>query len=123
MKKITKLAFIWLPTLFWMAFIFFLSSQQTTGISGTRTQRFFILKFFHLIEYSVLFLLSYRSLKQTKSKKPLIIAILFSLFYAATDELHQAFVPGREGRPRDIFIDLFGILLGLVPLKFIKNPH
>ena len=58
-----------------------------------------------------------------KSKKPLIIAILFSLFYAATDELHQAFVPGREGRPRDIFIDLFGILLGLVPLKFIKNPH
>jgi ribonuclease HII len=27
------------------------------------------------------------------------------LLYAATDELHQLFVPGREGKPTDVLID------------------
>lgn len=104
----------WLPTLFWMAFIFFLSQRQTTGISGTRTQRFFFFKTLHLIEYAILFLLSLFSFTKTKiSKKPLVSAFSLSLIYAFSDELHQYLVPGRTARFSDISIDLFGILIGL----------
>jgi len=114
MKKITKLS-PWLPTIFWMAFIFFLSQRQTTGISGTRTQRFFFFKTLHLIEYTILFLLSLFSFIKTKiNKKPLVSAFILSLVYAFSDELHQYLVPGRTARFSDILIDLLGIIIGLV---------
>ncbi len=104
----------WLPTLFWMAFIFYLSHRQTTGISGTRTQRFFFFKTLHIIEYTILFLLSLFSFIKTKiNKKPLVSASALSLIYAFSDELHQYLVPGRTGRFSDVFIDLLGIVIGL----------
>lgn len=33
--------------------------------------------------------------------------------YAATDEYHQLFVPGRSGQVRDVVIDTVGGTLGL----------
>ena len=39
-------------------------------------------------------------------------AILFSMLFAATDELHQIFVPGRSGELRDVAIDSGGATLG-----------
>lgn len=39
--------------------------------------------------------------------------LLFCLLYAASDELHQRFVPGRYGCFRDVCIDFAGALLGL----------
>lgn len=43
---------------------------------------------------------------------PYLAAVSCSLFYAATDELHQVFVPGRAGRLLDICIDGAGALCG-----------
>lgn len=34
--------------------------------------------------------------------------------YAALDELHQLFVPGRSGSPRDVGIDALGFVPGIV---------
>ena len=34
--------------------------------------------------------------------------------YAATDEFHQLFVPGRAGLPTDVLIDATGAALGLL---------
>lgn len=39
-------------------------------------------------------------------------AILCGIFYAASDELHQYFVPGRACQVRDVCIDTAGVLLG-----------
>ncbi len=39
-------------------------------------------------------------------------AVLCGIFYAATDELHQYFVPGRACQVRDVCIDTAGVLLG-----------
>lgn len=39
-------------------------------------------------------------------------AIIIAVLYACTDELHQVFVPGREGQPTDVLIDTAGILVG-----------
>ena len=104
-----------LPSLIWMMFIYFLSSQQTTGISTTRTNRFLILKSFHLIEYALLFLFLYFATNHPKK------SIIFAYLYALTDELHQTFVPGREGKFVDTLIDLFGIFIGLFVLRFLLS--
>ncbi len=38
----------------------------------------------------------------------------FTAFYAATDELHQILVPGREGKITDWLFDCLGALAGLL---------
>jgi VanZ family protein len=38
---------------------------------------------------------------------------LFAALYAATDETHQIFVPGRNASVRDVLLDTFGAGLGL----------
>lgn len=43
-----------------------------------------------------------------------IISVLICMSYAAIDELHQSFVPGRTPLVKDIFIDSSGALLGTV---------
>lgn len=38
----------------------------------------------------------------------------FCIVFAATDEMHQLFVPGREGRVLDVCIDSIGSLMGVL---------
>lgn len=94
-----------IPLLVWMYFIFYLSSGQTTAITGTSTERFVILKSFHLIEYAILFICFKFAGYSNKQ------SIIFSYIYALTDEFHQSFVPGRSALIRDTFIDLLGSVL------------
>ena len=96
-----------------MAVIFYFSSQQTTGIQGSYNERFVILKSFHLIEYAVLGILLFIGYKKYKH------TIFTAYLYAVTDELHQRFIPGREGRIRDTFIDLLGIFIGVLFIRYI----
>ncbi len=113
-QKLSKNKYIRvLPALIWMSFIFYLSSLSTTGISGTQSQRFLILKTFHLIEYSILFLL----LRFASGKT--VPAVFLSYLFALSDEFHQSLVPGREGKFTDTLIDLLGISIGYVILKVI----
>ncbi len=46
-------------------------------------------------------------------KKALFGAFLFSVVFAASDEWHQAFVPGRYGKVRDVALDALGAALAL----------
>lgn len=39
-------------------------------------------------------------------------AVLLTVAYAITDELHQRLVPGRSGELRDVLIDALGAILG-----------
>ena len=64
------------------------------------------------------------SMEKTKKQK-VLGSLLFGVFYASTDELHQYFVPGRSARLFDVGIDTLGVLTGilayLVIRKLIKN--
>ena len=111
--------FHFLPTLLWMAFIFFLSSRQTAGITGTRTQRFLFFKSLHLLEYALLFLLSLNSFTHTGIRSKRLAALLLSFAYAFSDEFHQRFVPGRQAKLSDVLIDLFGVFLALVSITLL----
>jgi VanZ family protein len=51
--------------------------------------------------------------------KSMGLAWLVTVLYAASDELHQAFVPGRNASLMDIGIDALGALVGLVPAFYL----
>jgi VanZ family protein len=39
---------------------------------------------------------------------------VLAVLYAVSDEVHQTFVAGRHGSPRDVLIDAVGAALGLL---------
>ena len=105
----------WLPALTWMALIFFGSSIPSARVSPNGTLDFLAHKVAHLFEYAALYLLIYRGLIGGKSvfdKREIVVALFLVTLYGASDEFHQSFIPGRESRLRDVFIDFLGGLLG-----------
>jgi len=50
------------------------------------------------------------------------LAWLLTVLYAASDELHQSFVPGRNASLVDVLVfDAIGALIGLVILSYWKK--
>ena len=75
---------------------------------------FWIRKTAHLSIYLLLGLLYSSYLKECNiiDKRLIIYSIIFIFLYSISDELHQAFVPGRSCELRDIIIDTIGGTLG-----------
>jgi len=129
----------WLPVLIWMGMIFSASSDSGSFQHSSRIIAplvhwllphlsdqavhhvvVFVRKCAHLSEYAVLALLLWRALRQNSvpgttgwcwPKAGLILAVV--ALYAASDEIHQAFVPSREGSVRDVLLDTTGAAFGL----------
>ncbi len=96
------------PPLLLMGLIFFLSAQPNLN-TGLGTWDLFLRKLAHMAEFGLLWLLWWRALGYGHPALPAAIAIL----YAISDELHQHFVPGRNGSAVDILIDTVGVLAGV----------
>lgn len=115
----------WTPPFLLMLLIFYLSSRTSVSVADTYAINFIVFKSLHLIEYGVLFFLLFRALHRTypgKQKNLLFaLAIVFSILYAISDELHQTAVPTRNGSVRDVAIDTLGILLAFSYTKI--NYH
>lgn len=92
----------WVPALAWCAVIFAFSSLPG---GGERDPLWTLAaKTAHLVEYAVLYLLVRRALPSGPK------SLLFCLAYAASDEWHQSFVPGRTPSALDVLIDGTGAL-------------
>lgn len=108
-----KFISFWIPVVSWMAIIFFLSSRERILVSEQQTVNFIIFKTLHVIEYFLLYVLVLRALRNTAGLQKTSVfwaAFVLTALYAATDELHQTYVPTREGKVRDVIIDAFGAL-------------
>ena len=70
----------------------------------------------HMGEYAILAILLYLhfSCYPLKKRQIQLLALGITAGYAASDEIHQLFVPGRAGRLSDVCIDSLGGLLGLL---------
>ena len=66
----------------------------------------------HLCEYALLAGLVWLLLRSYGVRRGWL-AVLIAALYAVTDEVHQAFVPGRLGTPVDVAIDAVGAALGV----------
>lgn len=126
----------WSLLIGWMIFIFIMSNQPAT-ISDSQSigvlklfiklgidineifgefANFIIRKCAHFMEYMILGLLTFNVLRfYYNIKQVSVITIICIFLYAASDEIHQLFVPGREGAIRDVFIDTSGgiVLVGI----------
>jgi len=114
----------WGPPLLWMVVIFFLSSQESTRVSDIYTWNFIFFKSLHVIEYAILYFLLFRATLQVNAKnqkKARLIAFVLTFLYAASDEIHQTFVPTREGTLRDVGIDTIGMSLMYIYTKYRFN--
>jgi hypothetical protein len=114
--------FAWLLLLgLWMAGIFIASSTEGSGEHYYNLRMLIERKGAHVFEFFVLAYLSWKVLRCSLSdfKRILVFVFLFSLSYAISDEFHQLFVFGREGKLLDIGIDCIGIFLFLFPLWFL----
>jgi len=100
----------WLFTIIYMGIIFYFSSREWPEV--VRVLKFSD-KLIHMFVYIPLAFLIYNSLfKSGVRKYVLIFAFLLTAIYGVSDELHQAFVPGRDASVFDFFADLFGGFLG-----------
>ncbi len=74
----------------------------------------------HMTEYAIMGLLSFAFYQSFGvGKKRYLISLLTAAAYAATNEFHQLFVPGRSGRISDVCIDTIGAAIGLLILYFV----
>jgi VanZ family protein len=71
-------------------------------------------KGWHATEYAILFLLLQMALSDRRTLPRFGISLLVCLAYAASDEYHQTFVPGRGGNVFDVTIDMGGALVAAV---------
>ncbi len=65
----------------------------------------------HMSEYAMLALLLFNALcafGMPDGKMKYVLTLLFVAAYAASDEIHQLFIPGRAGSGRDVLIDTAG---------------
>ena len=83
-----------------------------------RRVSFFIRKTAHVLEYAALgfaLRLHLRAIElRRRVSRAWLISWAIGSFYAATDEIHQFFVPGRGPRFSDVCIDSVGVVLGLL---------
>ncbi|MEK7595109.1 MAG: VanZ family protein [Patescibacteria group bacterium] len=113
-EKVKRVVSLWLPSLFWMAVIFVLSSLPGADFSSDGSANFWIRKALHIAEYTLLCVTYFRATKNA------FLSIIFAIFYAAFDEVHQSFVPTRTGKISDFLIDSSGILVtGLLLWKYL----
>lgn len=88
--------------------------------------QFPIRKAAHMTEYAVLSVLVMLALivDGIKGIRLPVIATIIAVAFAATDELHQRYVPGRYGCVRDVLIDAAGSIIGLaIAYVLYKNMH
>ena len=111
-----RLLLYWLPPLAWMAAIFAGSSLTGTTVDRAAAPARIGPEVAHAVEYGVLALLLYRAFGSSGVKARWAIwaaVLLLTIAYAATDELHQSFVPGRDPSWQDLGYDSLGAFVGL----------
>lgn len=109
-----------LPPLLWAILIFILSSQPTLPSIHLSVLDFILKKSAHIFVYFTLYLLTWRALKLLQPDFPdhhpriWLLALIFCLIYALTDEYHQSLVIYRTATLQDIGYDMLGVLLAFL---------
>lgn len=148
MKRNLQFYMSWVLVFAWMGAIFYFSSQEglvshqkSFSVANTIEKaiemilqkdiiteqnykgfEFLIRKIAHVTEYFILSFLFLRAFIASKFsfKKSIVFTAIFSILYAATDEIHQIFVSDRGPSPVDVMIDSIGIL-GYLVIRLFRN--
>jgi VanZ family protein len=106
-----------------MALIFVISSfeLEVPGIRHVPLRD----KGIHFLEYAVLGWLcaaaSSRTWPSASAWRIAAFAVFISALWGLSDEIHQAFVPGRSSEVADVIADLFGSMAGAAASLLLSN--
>jgi len=107
-------AYYWLPLIAYCVLIYIQSSYP----SPQRLPSFeFSDKLLHFGAYAVLGVLFYRAYQTLPFNTNIQLLVLFSMIsaslYGVSDEIHQSFVPYRDGSFWDVIADILGAVCGV----------
>jgi VanZ family protein len=105
---------LWAPVAAWAALIFVWSSIPDLG-TGLGGWDLVLRKLAHAAEFAVLGALLLRATGRAG------LALALGIAYAVSDEVHQAFVPGRHGSVLDVAIDAVGVALGIAVWQLART--
>lgn len=104
----------WGPAILFMAVIFIASATPNTELPTLGAWDLLAKKGGHLLGYALLAAALFHALTYGRDFKRshYILAVCIAILYAASDEYHQTFTPGRSATPVDVGIDAVGACLG-----------
>jgi len=123
--------FNWILVVVYAGLIFYMSSKPYvipalfTGGFFERLANYSIkIGAAHFLEFAILSLLLFRALHVSKIKNAAVYAVIIAVIYAASDEIHQLFVPNRVCDIIDFSFDALGAIavqtIGKIKLLFLK---
>lgn len=140
-----KIIISWALVISWMVVIFMLSSQVaeqsnelSTGITqtvieiiqkatpfweiGSEQLNHILRKGAHFTAYMILGMIVMNALNKSFGirKRHIFWGCMICVIYAVSDEVHQAFVPGRGPALKDVMIDSAGAFTGIIFMRKIK---
>lgn len=128
MRHFIRFSFVFI----WMGVIFYLSHQPasaSSALSGGIVEwilrlfpfdlneeivHYFVRKSAHFTAYFVLGVLLMHAVRVKRLIIGIGVSLFISVLYAASDEFHQTFIPGRSGEVRDVLIDSVGAFFGII---------
>lgn len=82
-------------------------------------------KFYHVIAYSVYGVATALAVIAIKDDQRVprlrLLTLIVAMTFAASDEIHQSFVPGRDGSIYDWVADLVGVSLALLVVPRLRR--
>jgi len=117
---VKKFVLDWLAAAVWMGLLFALSAQPELPLPpGPWLQNVYD-KFGHAVAYGVLAWLLWRALRQHYPPSRALGAMCagLAIAYGISDEVHQAFVPGRTPSVADLAADGVGALAATLLLRW-----
>ncbi|MBW1758802.1 MAG: VanZ family protein [Deltaproteobacteria bacterium] len=123
MNRIYNFLFYWFPVLIYGLLIFIQSSRPSPANFPHNIAH--IDKLLHFFGYALLGVLFARAFKTRSAKNNLkllmVLSIILSGLYGISDEIHQAFVPFRDGDIMDILADILGSICGVFAYYSVTN--
>ena len=93
--------------------IFLVSTIESSNIPSSGFDFSYIYHFGIFFLFGLFLLITIKGEKETE-KHHIFLVLLISIAYAALDEFHQSFVPGRTSSLIDFAIDTLGIIFSVI---------
>jgi VanZ family protein len=103
----------WGPAVLIMLIIFIASGTPGNEIPGFGAADFIVKKGGHMFVYALLAIAYSHAMGKGNSRYGFTIAVCLAILYAASDEFHQKFTPGRNASFWDVCFDAAGAFIGL----------
>ncbi len=123
-NTIRRLAVYWLPVAAWMGLIFLLSAQPDLPHPPSAFLDHVVKKGGHMAAFAILAWLWWRALHRERGMPmgvALGLALMFTVLYAVSDEVHQSFVPGRKPRATDVLFDSLGASAMVIIIRLVRG--